>query len=212
MPSGQDALNAMMRRLGRRTEAQLRTDCLDELNALIDEIENGPFFPFFLEAEDTSLVTVASVRTVALPTDFGLEIEESAFRIKNADGDFKYPNKMSKEEIDGKYLNADPDFPTAYAIFGNDIYLGPTPDVVYTMALPYYKTTGALADDATDDPLWLKHAFNWVCNEAGSSVADLVMQNQKLADRLMLRAVKAKKALWKQHNAREHINKKYVVE
>lgn len=212
MPSGQEALDTIMLRLGRRTEPQLRADSLAELNNTIEEFEGGPFFPFFLETEDTSLVTVAATRTVALPVDFGLEIEESALRITNAKGDVTYPNKMSKEEIDGMFLNEDTDFPTAYAFFGNLIYLGPTPDAVYVMALPYYMKTAAIVDDGAADLFWLKFAYNWVCNEAAAVIADFVMQNARLADKLQVRSNRAKKALWKQHNAREHINKKYVVE
>lgn len=201
-----------MKRLGNRTDPSLRAQALLEINVVIDELENGPFLPWFLETETVALNTVADQITVPLPADFLLEIEEGRFRLQNGTGTFKILDKMSLEELRDEFVNADSGFPSAYAIHGTNIHLGATPDAIYEIKWPYYRNTSDIADSTTPDVFWLGEAFNWICYKTAADLSDFIVINQKVADRLAKRANASRSLVWKKHGAREHVNKKYVVE
>lgn len=112
-----------------------RTDKSDELfdatNAAIAEIRRK-FTTGRDEKETTMTDTIATLGEyrLDLETDFGLPVSSVYIQDTN---DGRKLRKISKEEWDEKYgvwgtSTSDRDIPQEYAVFGNQIYLGPIPN------------------------------------------------------------------------------------
>jgi hypothetical protein len=204
-----DWIQLLMNRLGQRTGTTLRAKVVDEINASIEEIEKGSFLPWFLETENTE-VTVASTRTIALPTGFLREIENRSIQILDGDSKWQLLKKLRIEDLDSQFRNASEGRPTRYALSGLNIFVGRTPNDVYTIDFPYMKATTAITDSgaAATNP-WLTNAHNWILSHAGVTVASLQLQNQKLAGVFGSVAARARQELMNSHEAREHTNHQY---
>lgn len=97
----------------------------------------------------TTLSTVANTRGVTLPTDF-LELENISISSTTPQAAMSV---VTPEILDRKY----PDTysvgqPIVYALLGDQILFGPTPDGVYTIAIDYYARFTALSTTPTN---WL---------------------------------------------------------
>ena len=98
------------------------------------------------QVTETTLSTVANTQTVALPADI-VEIENISV-VAN-------PNRplsvITPEQMDFKYPDAFwTSQPSHFSIIGSTLYLGPTPDAVYSLHLAYYGRITALATTATN--------------------------------------------------------------
>lgn len=97
---------------------------------------------------NASLMTVAGVQFVTVPTDF-LEAENIGISSTNP------PTALSvvtPEYMDRRFpAGYNTGIPVVYSFLGNTIQFGPTPDAVYTVSLDYYQRL-SLAVTATN---WL---------------------------------------------------------
>lgn len=99
---------------------------------------------------NTSIPTVAGTQTITLPSDF-LEIENIG--ISNSSPP-RTLHVVTPELMDERYPAAYfTGVPAVYALLGDTIQLGPTPDAVYAVSLDYYQRFAGLAADA--DTNWL---------------------------------------------------------
>jgi len=99
----------------------------------------------------TTLSTTAGVDYVALPSDF-LEIENIS--VTGGSGVERSLTYQTPEQLDGRFPSGgSTDEPAVYTIMGQRLYLGPTPDAVYSLPFKYYARFTALSADA--DTNWL---------------------------------------------------------
>lgn len=96
-----------------------------------------------------TLTTTASVQSVTLPTDF-LEIENITLSSTSPPASLAV---VTPEILDRKYpLGYQTGQPQVYALIGDSINFGPTPDAEYTVSLDYYARFPALSVTPTN---WL---------------------------------------------------------
>ena len=98
---------------------------------------------------NTTLSTVAGTRGVTLPSDF-LEAENISLSNTTPPGALSV---VTPEILDRKYPEAYvTGQPRVYALLGDKILFGPTPDAVYSVSLDYYQRFAALSTSSTN---WL---------------------------------------------------------
>jgi len=211
LSTNEDYINLLIGRLGRRdnTDATMRALIVDEINSSIVELEHGRFLPWFLETS-TTLVTVADIRTTALPTGFLRETENQAIQIADTTGTLSHMIKLRLEDLDALYRNDAAAQPGFYAIGEPNIYWGKTPNAAYNISFPYMAATTAIADNtnaATNK--WLTLAHNFILSHAGTQVASLHLQNEKLAGIFGAITGRARMELVGHNEARQHTNMDY---
>jgi len=210
MSTNAQLLDRMALRLGSRTNVAIRTNLVSEVNAAIELLEQGSFLPWFLEEHSTTLATVADQDTITLPTGFLREIEEEKPWVILAAND---NDRVILKKRDSGFIvqRNHPDItnsPQVYAVRNTDILIGPIADQVYSISFPYYKASNdPMVDDtnAATNP-WLINAADWVLNLGASVVADLHLQNTKLATRLQGYAGATRGEVLKTHTARQMQN------
>lgn len=93
------------------------------------------------ELEDTEdMSTVADQNYITLPTDFR---KVKNFEFDSAPYDLEFLS--TKSELRRKW-GTESGRPRSFTIFGDRIYLSPTPDAIYTLDFDYYKKVPALTD------------------------------------------------------------------
>ncbi len=165
--TGTAAAAIIANRLGQRTG--LDTQILAEMALAQIRLEGGDHLPWFLSYFDTSLVTVAGTKTVALPTGFIRIVDEGGLWLVDSDGKDKY---LTKDDYDALRVDDALDEtgePKYYAISGSNVYLFPTPDGAYPLKAHYYKKDAAPAADVEN--LWLAHAADLLIAETGIPIA-----------------------------------------
>ena len=99
-------------------------------------------------------VTVAGTRSYSLPTDY--RQMRTAHLTTNPITPLSY---IAPEIMDRIWAGSQMGKPLSYTIKGNNVYIGPSPDVVYTIKFLYYKkvpslsalvTTNDILDDSPD--------------------------------------------------------------
>lgn len=101
------------------------------------------------QVTNTSLSTVGGVQYVTLPTDF-LEIENIGLSGTSPPRQLHVVTPEIMDEVYPKGYNTGE--PVVYALLGDTIQFGPTPDTVYAVSLDYYARLSPLA---TTDTNWL---------------------------------------------------------
>lgn len=97
----------------------------------------------------TSLSTVAGTQSVSLPSDF-LEAENLSLPSTSPPGALSV---VTPEILDRKFPeNYVTGQPRVYAVLGDKLLFGPTPDAVYSVSLDYYQRWAALSVTPTN---WL---------------------------------------------------------
>ena len=117
-----ELLDLMLLRLGANRNPNVRKSCLNELNAVLKQLEAESFQPWFLEHTFNSMLLVGADQ-VELPNDFIIEWEEGQLTLTDVDLVI-YPEKRVKEQLPRyEWRNR----PVAYALFGNRlVFPGPS--------------------------------------------------------------------------------------
>lgn len=205
-----ETLTLMLERLGNRKSSDIRAKCLRELNRALERLESGAFLPWFLEKEWTPS-TSTGIDHIDLPSDFLMEVEEGNLRVYLNNDWSPIDTKVDLEVLrDAVYDSAG--VPQAYAIFGEKLYIGPTPDGAYQLSLPYYQRSAALVDDATSNSRWLREGGEWLICTALQRVAKYHIRDNEAAADFKTEARDAKTELYKAHEARKHVNQDYKME
>lgn len=142
-------------------------------------LERGKTLPKFLLVEDFALSLLVGTHTVAKPTGFLRESDETKIRF--------YPLNSTKPRfldrrflIDALQANShvtaenpeapeQPAGPSVYVIRQSVIDFIVTADTNYTLYLDYYKAGTVLTTDAEN--IWLANAPEWLIGEAGVRIA-----------------------------------------
>lgn len=131
-----------------------QTDRIPEYIALAERRLNRVVF--CPEREATTTLTAAA--SVTLPTDF------SAVRAIWLDTDPKVVlDQMTLNELRQAYSGATTGQPGNYAISGNQLILGPSPDSAYSIELAYWQAIEPLSDSVADNWLLLAHSDLYLC-------------------------------------------------
>ena len=97
---------------------------------------------------NTTIPTVAGTQTITLPTDF-IELENITVIGVNPPRQLHVVTpEIMDEKFPAGYITG---MPVVYALIGDTIQLGPTPDAVYSIGMDYYKRF----DIASTDTNWL---------------------------------------------------------
>lgn len=203
----------VMARLAGRTAVNTRALVVTELNEKIRQFERGPVKPWFMEKLLSGTVTAATA-TIALPADFLEEYEEGAFRIATLDGVWSDPDprKVPIEALEKETDGLAPSIPYGYSIFGNSIYLGPTPDLDYPYKLKYYGRTDVIVDNT--DPIsnpWALEFFNLLSLSSAHVVAVTHLQSTDIAAKIQPELKTAYDEFWRAVESRKHVNMDYLL-
>ena len=123
------------------------------------------------QVTNAAISTVAATQSIALPTGF-LEIENIGLSSASPQSVLSV---VTPEILDRMYpptFNAGQ--PAVYALLGDTILLGPTPDSVYTVSVDYYKRWDALT---VTDTNWLLTNFPMVYLAGAMTEASLYLQD-----------------------------------
>ena len=175
---GSEAVSIIAARLGNRGTV-FNTQILTELNAAQEEMQTGAQLPWFLLNHDTTTVTVAATKTLAVPTGFLLEDDYGKLFLVDADGGY---NLVVKNDYD--VLRKSPFFDTSaipqqYALVEDVLFFYPTPDIAYTFDWHYYKNDNDVTTAAEN--AWLKNAPMVLLNKAGMEIARFLRDSQAVA-------------------------------
>lgn len=162
-----------------------RTDLNDEIDLALRmaqvELEQGPFYPWFLLTTDSTLVTAASpgFDQLVMPTDFIKEYEETDLEW----WDSTNSKWVMLERDDANTLRrADLsayDTPSFYAPIGTTAFLLPAPTATLTFRLTYYAAAAELTSDITNG--WLTNAPEVLISKAGLKIAPFVENSAAVA-------------------------------
>ena len=123
------------------------------------------------QVTNAAISTVAATQSIALPTGF-LEIENIGLSSASPQAVLSV---VTPEILDRMYpptFNAGQ--PVVYALLGDTILLGPTPDAVYTVSVDYYKRWDALT---VTDTNWLLTNYPMVYLAGAMTEASLYLQD-----------------------------------
>ena len=212
MTTNAEFYDLVMGRLGRSTDnVILRPSAPKELVRVLQNLDNSPLHPWFLETRGT-LATVAGEEAVALPTDFLDLREDSRVWVQNSEGAWKVVTRGHTEDLRSKYINAEGGLPKGYDLLGSEMLLGPVPDEIYTLRFLYYKKTTAPADNsnqATNE--WIVNAEDLVSLLLAARLARWHLRNRELADDLRAEAKIVRRDLYHQNESRKHTDMDYAI-
>jgi hypothetical protein len=200
-------IDQAMSRLGQRKSTRVRSDIVSEINTAINTLERGDFHPWFLE-ETATLSVVSGESFKVLPTDYLIEADDSRpYFIESGTTYF-----LTKRFY-GVLMGETPPELRFYAIRGEEFHFRMVADKAYTIYVPYYaKQTGNLVDDDTVvSNKWLIEAFDWTISEALKVVASVHLHSTELAQTHAAIALRAKRDIFKHHEARVNKNQDFEV-
>ena len=203
-----EAIAFIQNKLGFRTG--LSTTIQTDLVAAQTYLESGAFNQaWFLVSPEITVDCVAGQRSIALPSDFLVEYEESGLYYRPADGtDDQELAKDDFDELRSIFTANATGLPQAYSLDGLEFNLWPKPDAVYTFAYRYCKR----GDDLTTSPtnVWLTHAPMVLIGQAGLFTAQGLNNPGALGFFQSLMA-QASSTLVGQNEARKHANREYQI-
>lgn len=205
------AVDLLMGRLGRRTNASLKNDIINEMVFVQENIlEGGEFLPWFLITNDDTLATVADSEEVTLPTDFIREWEDGKLWRLTDEGTWKEIVREDYAYIKAKYPEAGT--PRFYDRDETRLFFRPIPIEVLSLDLWYYASDASLAGTyggtgSTVENGWLQWASDWLLAETGFIIAtQYIKEDPNLAtafEKQIMRArdrVYARDTEWREAN------------
>lgn len=142
--------------------------CVGALQEAQREFEIGTTLPWFLISKDQPLLTVASTREIALPTNFIRFVEDEGPRYVTTDGVLYFALRPFAE-LDYYYRSTDSGAPAALALRSDSLAVFPLPDAEYTITASYYAKAAVLDSDIEN--LWLQYFPDLLISRAGMIVA-----------------------------------------
>ena len=209
--TNKEMFDFIMQRLGNRTSTTTRAAVVKELNEVIRQMELSDVLPWFMEdiwVQNTS----ANVDYLDLPTDYIRDDDEGNPEIQTTSGYRKCP-KDGYNNLRATYANLDAAIPEKFAIYGERVYFGPTPDAAYSFRLPYYKRTGDVVDNTSAiTNKWLLNFFNFITLCTINIVARTHTRDDKLVSSTSSPLADARKLMWQGIEARIHAGREYLLD
>lgn len=201
-----DMFSNLMRRLGDRKSAELRSSVVFELNNRINALEMGPTLPWFLEGE-YSFTAALGVRKYDLPSDFLREPEDGRLLISQDAVTLGEATKVDYDE-----LTLTPGQPTQYALYGEQLVLA-TPDGEYDCTLDYFAASEEVEDNTlyVTNP-WLINAYDLTTLHCLRVIAQFHIQDPDMAIRFDMEMKEAADRFWRLVEARKHAGRSYKIE
>lgn len=190
-----------------------RTTLASEIVAALQdsqiELEHEPFLPWFLAEEDTSLVTVATVQEVSLPSGFIREYENDALRFipSDIDEDARILQKDTATFLRLRFSGIGE--PRGFAVQRTDMLIFPIPDDVYALGFRFYKQDETLSSGSTEN-LWLTHAHELMIGIAGLKIA-MATRDKAGIEIFSAYEARGRARLLRGSEARENENVSYVM-
>jgi hypothetical protein len=201
--NNQEAIDLLLRRLGRRTDPDLRTDTINELNIAKQSLEINPFHPWFLYQTLTLTIPLNASR-IDLPSGFLGEDEEAEALVFDQEAGADFPiYKRRREDID--LLGREPSTagrPQRYTVSETGIYFFPKAEKAYLLKFPCAVKTNDIVDTTAELNPWIREAPNLILNLAGAVIAGLHVQNAGLEQRMIGLASASRQTLINYHEAR----------
>lgn len=193
-----NALTLLKRRLGRYTANPTELDdfLFDELKATQQRLESEATLPWFLQTRNSALQTTTNRAHVTLPYNW-LRLREEwdlPVQLQKADGTWAALGVYSYDQL-WENTSSTAGFPTAAAIDGLQLILGPKPDRVYQLQLAYYKKEPELTIGGIVSNAWLKYAFDLMVAETGLIVAQNYLGNTEAVQLFAAMAERARRSL-----------------
>lgn len=208
------AVDLIMKRLGGRSDTDLRDDIIREMVYVQENIlEGGPFYPFFLVTEISTAVATISDERLQLPPDFLHEWEDGAlyyFDVLDTSNPWKPLIRDDWDAIKAEHTTATDALPTHYDIAGDYFLLTPTPDEAYTFKFRYYGADAALTGPyGTNniENLWLDKASDWLIGEVGAIIATQYLLSDKMHTMFVAQATRGRKRIQDLSVSMEESNK-----
>jgi hypothetical protein len=209
--TNKEMFDLIMQRFGNRSSTTLRATVVKELNEKIRQHEQGDILPWFME-DIWITSTAANVDYLDLPSDYIRDDDEGYPEFSFTSG-YKRAVKDGYNNLRATYANATAAVPEGFAIYGEKVYLGPTPDASYTFRLPYFKRTGEVADTtSTITNKWLLNFFNFITLSTIDLVARTHTRDQKLIDMVSVPLKDAYGLMWKAIEGRLHAGREYLLD
>jgi len=160
------AVGIIQNRLGQRTNSEVTTQIIGELQLAQSDLELEPSLPWFMIKSVTENESTASFST---ETDFIRELQEvsglsvviSGQRLPLVKDDFDYLSRQESLTGTGQ--------PKFYSLLGSTYYLFPVPNGVYSFTKIYYATQALLTSNIENS--WLKHIPGLLISIAGERMA-----------------------------------------
>lgn len=175
------AVQRINRAIGFRASGNpLETTIIDTLQEAQRDLEKGKTLPKFLIQEDQTLTLVAGQHSVALPTGFLRDVDETRIRYYETTNSVR-PRFLKRTYMDDAILassfrsETDPETParnrapSVYVIRRATIDFITVANQNYTLFWDYYKADQVLSSNIEN--LWLANASEWLIGEAGARLA-----------------------------------------
>jgi len=155
----------------------LEATIISRLKEAQRDLEKGKTLPRFLLVEDQTLSLVSGDHTVAIPTGFLRESDETRIRFFPEDAtlpiflDRRYYIDAVQSNLHGTDLTTsdDPVAPSVYVLRTATIDFITVADQNYTLYWDYYKAADVLSTNIEN--LWLEFASDWLIGTAGLRLA-----------------------------------------
>ncbi len=203
-------LDILMRRLGNRTDPELRATCLEEMQLIQEEdLESMEELPWFLISEEITAFTVPDEPRLVLPSDFLREVEDDNLQLLDEDGTYVDIYKRGYDE--GRLEisdNEEPGVPQIYSVRGQYIFLRPAPDREYTVRFPsYYARQEAPSDSESSENKWFKFVPGLMIAKTGVVIAGEHLDNPTLTQLFGAQQQRGMERLINMITAREEANR-----
>jgi hypothetical protein len=209
--TNKEMFDLIMQRLGNRTSTNTRAVVVKELNEIIRQMEQGDVLPWFMEDVWVES-TIANQDYLDLPSDYIRDDDEGNAEFGFTTGYKKAP-KDGYNQLRACYANSQASVPIKFAVYGEKVYFGPTPDGSYTFRLPYFKRTGEVVDTtSTITNKWLLNFFNFVTLCTINIVARTHTRDDKLVNGTNSPLADARKLMWQAIEARAHAGREYLLD
>ena len=215
MSTNAEFFDLVMSMVSRSNDAVSRAFAVGQARLVLQNFDNGPFHPWFLETEASLILADSGIAasTVDLPTDFLDFVEDTDVYLYPASGDKVKLERGHFEDLQLAFINADPQAPEAFDVIGSRFFVGATPDLAdYEVRFWYFKKTTAPADN--DDQVsneWILNAEELTACEVAARVASRKLLRTQLASDLYAEASTLRADLFKLNESRKHSQMDYAV-
>lgn len=206
-----EMFDLIMKRLGNRTSPTLRATVVQEINEKIRFLDQADE-PAWFQEEIWTPSTVANQGYLDLPADYIRDNDEGEPEIYNGTV-YDRIVKVGYNLLRKQTANATPAIPEGFALYGEKVYFGPTPDAVYLFRLPYFKRTEVVADNSSAiSNKWAVNFFNFLTLSTIDIVARTHTRDMKVVQSISQELQVAADKMYKAIEARVHAGREYILD
>lgn len=199
----EQAIAFLKTRMKMNTSEELSEIIAEEMNFVQQqELERGPFYPWFLETEKAEVLCSADEMRLLLPTDFILEMDNDFLAVEN---EGKSTSLIKVDRDIYPVEDVPHGLPEAYDLRGKYFLLFPIPDKQYKLYMSYVARQPLLEEGGTN--AWLEEAGQWFLGRVGENVSLNVLGDVELAQRFQHTAEQGKRLVRDLDLERSEVNR-----